>query len=357
MLIHPFDPHLSSHIEAVAAIWNQACGDDLAIAPSFVAFNCQPATGSVQAGWLALMDDAAAGFVLASALTDDPATSPPEIGWIDALAVAPTFQRRGAGAALLAQAEAWLAGQGCSAVRLGGSLRPFAPGLSLELSSEPFFRDRGYRPRATEDTVWDVAADLAAGVEADLPAGVEASAGVCGETRLKPRLQTETRLKPRLQTVRLAAARERDEPALLAFLQREFPGRWRFEFQEFRRAGGRMSEYSLLWRGDPGRAPFVDGFCRIRRRWRYVVDPLDRYFMHRLPTPWGQLGPVGVGQAGRGQGWGRGLVEFGLARLAGYGVRGCVIDWTTLLDFYARFGFQPRRGYRVLVKALQGTPP
>ncbi len=329
MLLQLFDPHQPTHIEAVAAVWNRACGDDLAITPAFAAFNTRPATGSVQAGWLAWDGDAAAGFVLASALPSDPATSPPEIGWIDALAVTPACQRRGLGAALLAQAEAWLVGQGCRAARLGGSLRPFAPGLPLELSSEPFFQQRGYRPRASDAVVWDVAADLA-----DLAAGVEALAGGW-----------------------LAAARERDDPALLAFLQREFPGRWRFEFEEFRRAGGQMSEYSLLWRREAGRAPFVAGFCRIRRRWRRGVDPLERYYMHRLPAPWGQLGPVGVGRASQGQGWGRGLMEFSLARLAAYGVRGCVIDWTTLLDFYAQFGFRPLRGYRVLVKELPGTTP
>jgi GNAT superfamily N-acetyltransferase len=327
MLLQPFDPHQPPHIEAAAAVWNRACGDDLAITPAFVAFNTRPATGGVQAGWLAWEGGVAAGFALASALPGDPATSPPEVGWIDALAVVPSAQRRGLGAALLAQAEAWLVGQGCRVARLGGSLRPFAPGLPLELASEPFFLQRGYRPRASEATVWDVAADLS-----DLPAGVEALAGV-----------------------RLAAGRGRDEPALLAFLQREFPDRWRFEFEEFRRAGGRMSEYSLLWRRESGQAPFVEGFCRIRRRWRQGVDPLERYAMHRLPPPWGQLGPVGVGRASQGQGWGRGLIEFSLARLAAYGVRGCVIDWTTLLDFYAKFGFRPLRGYRVLVKELPGT--
>jgi predicted N-acetyltransferase YhbS len=334
MHIEPYDPRQASHVEAVAAVWNQACGDDLAIAPAFVAFNSQPATGGTQAGWLVIEGDAAAGFVLASALPGDPATSPPEAGWIDALAVAPAFRQHGIGSALLARAEAWLAEQGCTMVRLGGSLRPFAPGLPLALHSESFFQVRGYRPRARNDTVWDVACDLA-------EYGGRA-----------PQFTRSAR-----PAVRLAVARACDEQALLAFLQREFPGRWRFEFEEFRRAGGRMSEYSLLWRREAGRAAFVDGFCRIRRRWRYGGDPLDRFFMHRLPTPWGQLGPVGIGQASQGQGWGRALVDFSLRRLAAYGVRGCVIDWTTLVDFYARFGFRPLRGYRVLVKNLQGSPP
>jgi predicted N-acetyltransferase YhbS len=333
MRIQPFDRHQAAHVEAVTAIWNQACGADLAIEAAFVAFNSHPATGSRQAGRLALLDDALAGFVLASALPADRLTSPPEVGWIDALAVLPTFQRRGIGSALLTWAEAWLAEQGCVAARLGGGLRPYAPGLPLELASEAFLGARGYRPRSSEATVWDVASDLAEYVG-------DAHSVISSCT----------------VPVRIAIARSADEEALLAFLRREFSGRWRFEFEEFRRAGGMMSEYSLLWRKEAGRTAHVDGFCRMRRRWRYGVEPLDRYFMQRLPTPWGQLGPLGVGAASRGQGLGAALLDFGLRRLRTHGVRGCVVDWTTALGFYAKFGFKPLRAYRVLVKDLQGTP-
>lgn len=329
MRLQPFDPRQPRHIEAAAAAWNQACGPELAISSHFVRFNSQPATGSRQAGRLALVNDQAAGFILASALPDDAATSPPEVGWIDALAVAPPWQRSGVGSALLGWAEGWLAEQGCTAARLGGSLRPFAPGLPAALASAAFFQARGYRPRASEGTVWDLARDLAA--YASPAQAASPSAGL---------------------PVRLAVGRPADAPPLLAFLQREFPGRWRFEFEEFRRMGGKLSEFCLLWRHEAGRAARVEGFCRIRRRWRYAVDPLDRYFMQGLPRPWGQLGPIGVGAGSRGLGLGAALLDFGLRRLQACGVRGCVIDWTTALDFYAPYGFQPRREYRVLVKQL-----
>lgn len=321
MRLLPFAPQQPAHIEAATAVWNQACGADLAISPASIAFNSRPATGAVQAGRLAWASDAAVGFVLASALPADPLTAPPEEGWIDALAVVPAWQRRGVGSALLAWAEGWLAAQGCTAARLGGSLRPFAPGLPVELGSESFFAARGFGPRGA--TIWDVATDSCQ-LFSELPSvgdGTWIAAGLPG-----------------------------DDQALLAFLRREFPGRWRFEFEEFRRLGGKMSEFNLLWRREGLGAAYVDGFCRIRRRWRYAVEPLDRFFMHRLSRPRGQLGPIGVGQAGRGRGAGSALLRFSLARLAAYGVRGCLIDWTTLVDYYGKFGFQPFRAYRVLVK-------
>lgn len=329
MHLQPFDRRQPHQIEAVTALWNQAFGADLAITEALTRHNSQPATGSVQAGRLALVDDTPAGFILASALPDDAATSPPEVGWIDALAIAPAWQRRGLGSALLSWAERWLAEQGCTAARLGGGLRPFAPGLPAALGSEVFFAARGYRPRASESTVWDVAADLA----------IDAN----HSHRPPPDVDFD---------VRIAVGRPADQGPLLAFLHAEFPGRWRFEFEEFCRMGGKMSEYLLLWRFNERSPARLAGFCRTRRRWRYAVEPLDRYFMSRLPTPWGQLGPIGVGSDSRGQRLGSALLSFGLWRLRAYGVRGCVIDWTSALDFYAPYGFKPWREYRVLVKQI-----
>ena len=56
----------------------------------------------------------------------------------------------------------------------------------------------------------------------------------------------------------------------------------------------------------------------------------------------------------RGQGYGSVLLDAGLRRLHDNGVNGCVIDWTGLLDFYGRFGFQPLRAYYQLAKIAGG---
>jgi hypothetical protein len=109
---------------------------------------------------VALQGGQPTGFVLASALPASPHVSPPQFGWIDAVAVSPAFQRQGIGSALLAWAEGWLADQGCAYARLGGSLRPFAPGLPVELNSSLFFDQHGYHGRAGGAVGWDVAHDL-----------------------------------------------------------------------------------------------------------------------------------------------------------------------------------------------------
>jgi predicted N-acetyltransferase YhbS len=325
MTLQPFEADNPAHYAAAALIWNAACGPELAITPRAVWFNTLPATGAVQAGQVATVERQAVGFVLASAFCEgDPVVSPRDVGWVDAIAVIPGFQRRGIGAVLLDWAEDWLAQHECTRFRLGGSLRPFAAGLPVALGVEGFFRRRGYAERPGGKYVWDVARSLR---ESASPwdNGCAMIAGVRDS-----------------QSSEVRSVRPGEEGAVEAFLRREFPGRWRFEFQEFLAGGGRVSDYLVLLteRG-------IDGFCQLT--FEDSLRPLDRFFMHGLPRPWGQLGPIGVSQGSRGRGHGATLLAAGLERLRAAGVDGCVIDWTNLPEFYSKFGFRAYRQYEILI--------
>lgn len=313
MHLVPFERGNKQHLRAFVKIWNAACGPDLAINLRLAEYNTQLATGAKQAGQVAFIADQAFGFVLASALVSDPQTSPPQVGWIDAIAVDPNSQRRGIGRGLLAWAEGWLREQGCSRARLGGSLRPFVPGLPVELAKSSYFEKSGY---TNDRSVWDVARDLS---------NYPISGGV--------------------DLPNLTPAKSDNAESLLEFLRREFPGRWRFEFEEFLRARGQMPDYFLL------RTPrSIDGFARLT--FESSERPIERYYMQRLPRPWGQLGPIGVSKDLRGRGLGRALLDGALNYLRERGVRGCLIDWTDLVDLYTKFGFAPYREYAVLRKEL-----
>ncbi len=311
-----FDANNYSHVSAAISIWNRAYGDDLRITPRFLEYNLRTPRGVVQHGRLAMEHEQPVGFVLASALCDDPQTSPPDIGWIDALAVAPNAQRRGIGSMLLDRAEDWLRANDCTCFRLGGGLHPFFPGYPLELGNAAFFQTRGYVERAGSREVWDVARDLS-----------NYRGAIC---------QIAQHIRP---------AQFGEEDALLKFFTREFPNRWRFEFEEFLRARGRMSDYLILLteRG-------VDGFARLT--FEDSERPIERFYMHPLPRRWGQLGPIGVSTEMRGKGLGSALLDAALCHLRDKGVRGCVIDWTDQVDFYAYFGFIPYRGCKMLVKSM-----
>ncbi len=303
---------LPEHAPYLTSLWNAACGTDLAVTERFAAYNERAASGSAQAGQLAFIDGEPAGFVQASAAPSGAATS----GWIDAIAVAPSYQRSGLGSKLLVWVEAWLAAQGCRHARLGGGLRPYAPGLPSSLGTRAFFEERGYRYSRPE---WDVSRSLSDFTPTHpVPAGAIA--------------------RP---------ATSEDLAALDAFLLREFPGRWHFEFREFLREEGRPADYFLLSVDDA-----IAGFGRLTLE--DSERPIDRFYPGPLKRPWGQLGPLGVAKGLRGRGFGGVLVSSALEQLRRQGVDGCIIDWTNLLDFYAVFGFRPHREYGVLIKELAG---
>lgn len=317
-----FDSSNQDYLAAAVDLWNAACGTDLAITLSGIRFNTRPSTGAQQAGRLAIIGGQPAGFVLATEFTaGDSRVSAPETGWIDAIAVAPAHQGKGIGAALMDWAEGWLGGRGCTQFRLGGSLRPFAPGLPSALATAGFFRRRGYAPRAHGPVVWDMARDL--------------------RTYRTPPFVAAT------PSAQVRWARAGDEGALLALLEREFGGRWFYEAREFLAGGGRISDFVILLT-----TTGVDGFC-----WLTFEDSarsLDRCFMARLPRPWGHLGPIGISAPMRGGGFGAAVLDAGLRTLRDAGIAGCVIDWTDLVDFYARFGFQTYRSYEMLGKEMGG---
>lgn len=319
MELQPFIFSDPVQIAAATALWNAACGPELAITERAMTYNTAPIPGGVQAGMIAVEAGRPAGFVLTSALPHDPSVSPPDAGWMDAIAVRPDSQRRGIGMALLGWAEGWLAGQGCQKARLGGNIHPFTAGLPVQLGREAFFTQHGFAAAPGREHSWDVAHDLADYVTP--PSALKA---------------TGLHARP---------ARPGEEDVLLGFLRREFPGRWRFEAECHLREGGRISDYVLLF-SEAG----VDGFCQLT--YEDSRRPLDRFFPNNLPKPWGQLGSVGVSWSRHGQGYGAVMMDAALRHMRDIGIRGCVIDWTGIVDFYAKFGFKLYRKYWMAGKAL-----
>jgi GNAT superfamily N-acetyltransferase len=314
-----FDSENSEQIEWIASLWNSAANDEMPISNGFVHFNTRPSTGGAQAGRI-ILDDAErpVGFILASAHPGAPATMESQTGWVDAIAVAPPFQRQGIGRDLLDWAEAWLRDQGCTRVTIGSSLRPFVPGVPTELNSQGFFAASGYVPAWDDGMVWDAARDLS-----DYTPPPDLDRLPCAARPAQPGQKQE----------------------LLNFLDQEFPGRWAYECSEFLNDGGRVSDYMLLWTEEG-----LQGACRLT--FEDSAWPIERFYPYQLRRPWGQLGSIGIAASARGRGFGLALLDAGLRRLHNNGVNGCVIDWTTLLDFYGKVDFSPYRSYQQMAKAL-----
>ena len=308
-------PFTSADTDDAIRIWNAASHTNYSINESFLYYNLIPSTGEVTEGRVAIHHGEPDGFVLACAVMDDPANM---LGWVSAIAVQPSVQSQGIGSTLLRWAEGWLSEKGCKRVRIGGNIRPFLPGLPYVMSENAvFFEKHGYQSPPGQPYEYDIARGLkdyqpiySKPVHADL-------------TPMQPG----------------------EEDLLIDFLHREYPGRWEFEAREFVKNGGRASDYLLLHVSD-----HIHGFCRIT-----LSDserPIERFYPQRLPQPWGQFGPLGLSKAVRGQGLGGYLIDAAALHMQSLGVDGCVIDWTSLVELYGKFGFKIYNQYISLFKMI-----
>ena len=330
------------HARWAVELWNDGTGGEIPITERFLQYNLSEDAGVERRGRFAFVDGRPAGFVICSAFPGAPASLRTDVaGWIEAIAVASAHQRQGIGRALLNWAGEWIVSaesplddrspaaieaaedsgpaeslQSERRIRVGGGLRPFVPGALADSAAAAFFLACGYEYER-ELFSWDVARSL---------------------SDYQP---------PVLREVPAAArpGQPGQEDVLISFLAREFPGRWHWQAERFLEEGGRISDYMLLWTGEG-----VQGSCRLT--FEDSAGPIDRFFPYELPRPWAQLGSIGVSAHLRGQGMGIYLLDAGLRRLHNSGVNGCVIDWTTLLDFYGKCGFRPYRKWAMLTRVI-----
>ena len=339
-----FDAKDPQHLGWTVELWNDATGNELPITERFLKFNFTEDADVARGGRIAFVEGRPGGFVLCSACPGAPsAISTGVVGWIEAIAVASSYQRQGIGKALLRWAEEWLASQSSGQddsstsasddgaetersanlksggrIQVGGGIRPFAPGPLADSAAEAFFLACGY-DYAEEPFGWDVARSLS-------------------DYQSPPLREAPAAARP---------GQPGQEAELLSFLAKEFPGRWHWQAERFLEEGGRISDYMLLWTQEG-----VQGSCRLT--FEDSVNPIDRFYPYGLPRPWAQLGSIGVSAHLRGLGMGLLLLDAGLRRLHNSGINGCVIDWTTLLDFYAKCGFRPYRKWAQLGRTLGG---
>jgi len=132
-----------------------------------------------------------------------------------------------------------------------------------------------------------------------------------------------------------------DIVALRIFLEAEFPGRWLHDTMDKLRV---EDDPSIVFAAFDGSR--VVGFAMLQN-WNCRQPIGGGIWRNDLGANWGSLGPIGVSAELRGQGIGHGLLAGALAHQRGLGVKRCIIDWTGLVDFYGKHGFQVNRTYRM----------
>ncbi len=135
-------------------------------------------------------------------------------------------------------------------------------------------------------------------------------------------------------------ARPDDTAQMEVFLDRCFPGRWRSDVG--RKMMQEPDEIDLLWLDGE-----VAGFSMTQSpQSSYPIS--GAVWRSHLGEDWRALGPIGLAPEWRGKGLGGDLLRSSLARMKAEGGRRCLIDWTTLVDFYGKYGFKVTRRYQMM---------
>jgi len=310
-------PYRKSLAGDLARVWNRALGEHFPLDTRLIRQNIEGAPSfQPEDSTIVLRGDDVAGFIVTKRFREqDPLLATlGSVGWIDALIVDPAHQRQGLGRDLLAWAVYRLRSNGAGTIHLASALRHFFPGVPLELPGlVDYFAGAGF---SQVGVAHDLHGDLRGFVAP--PSARAAVAAVDGVVH---------------------PCRVQDMPALHAFLAAEFPGRWRYDIARYLTMGGDPAMVIILRQGDA-----VAGFAQIHRAGRGYQGPPAYWRGVRGPRP-GGLGPIGVAASMRGKGVGLALLQLALEEAARRGVEDGVIDWTSLLDFYARVGFAPWKSY------------
>jgi len=305
-------------------LWNRALGTHFPMRPGLLRANLWDEPNFDPEGSRALMEgDRLVGMVAVKRRTA-PMDSVPadQKGWISALVVDPEAQGRGLGSGLLYDAVSHLRRFSAEPVGIGSDPGHFFPGIPLECRHAlDWFARRGAE-------VGHLDCDL---VNMDMAVYTHPEAALQAHRRAP-----EVAYRP------LAAG---EEEAVLAFMRREFPGRWAWEMEQHLSRGGNPEDVMVAVEGGE-----VVGFARIHTPASRRFGP-GTYWAPLFAGAHGGLGPIGVGADQRGRGIGLTLLSESLLELRRRGVESAVIDWTRLVRFYGIVGFRPWKWYaRAAVK-------
>lgn len=221
------------------------------------------------------------------------------------------------GVDLLAQSKRVLRDRGVYKLVFGQDSRHFFPGCPEDFPLlRSFLQVEGFQERGTEV---DLERDLAD--YQPKPGTLEALERECAEVR---------------------PVQPDEAEALHAFLSREFPGRWTHDVMHKIEQEGRADFVYALWVNGQ-----VNGFAHTQD-WTHRLPVCGAVWHLDLGPNWGALGPIGVSKALRGRGLGDALLSASLAGLRDRGARRTIIDWTTLVGYYGRHGFEVARRYHTL---------
>ncbi|MDK8182422.1 GNAT family N-acetyltransferase [Paenibacillus sp. UMB4589-SE434] len=314
-------PLEAAWISQICELWNREIGNWFPLREELLRQNSfQDSNVYYPASWLAHDNDGTLiGFVIAKKWQEQEREMQlgEGAGWIQAIVVRSEARGQGIGSRLLTLAEEALQKAGVGLVYMGRDPWHYFPGVPKALSySREWCAHKGY------EQLYEVF-DLYASLEAD-----------------------KTIDAPHFEGAYVRLLELKDQAEMLRFFRRCFPGRWYYEALSYWERGGKGREFLGLFVGQE-----MIGFCRVNDEHAPLIAQ-NTYWAPLFAEPLGGIGPLGVDDRYRGRGYGLALVQAGMMELGARGMKHLIIDWTELVDFYAKLGFQTWKGYDLMKKEL-----
>ncbi len=306
------------HVSGLLELWSRRWGNQYPLDLALWRQNTDgdPRHFHVERCWVIEESPAVVGCLTLKVPDDPPAWPGQDLrhAWISFLALEPGREPQFA-PSLMDRALEWLRGAGFERVAYGGDPSHFFPGAPEDdVALGRTLETAGFR---SGEVVYDFIADLQ-----------------------NYRLPDDVHRPLRREGAVFDACGDGDVPALLRFVDSHFPGRWAYETRQRLAIEPAPAGILVIKRGAE-----IIGFCHVYHRGSRRIGP-SVYWRQAIGDRYGGLGPIGVAPAFRGRGLGFALLALAVDHLRRLAVDRAVIDWTTLLDFYGRLGFQVWRTYR-----------
>ncbi|MBN6206260.1 GNAT family N-acetyltransferase [Ralstonia pickettii] len=313
-----FIPWDSTRLTEIVTLWNHEIANDFPMRNELFKQNSFDDENVYNEGSQIVVDedDNVIGFIVAKRWQEKlEIEMAKDIGWIQSLLVDNRYRNQGIGSKLLHHAEAKLKTSGIKNILLGRDPWHYFPGIPTQYEdTAKWFEKRGYKELGKE---FDLIRHYAPSTKSFLPF---------------------------YENVTFSILEESEKDDLIAFLHRCFPGRWEYEAIHYFEKGGTGREFAVIKKHNQ-----IIGFCRINDAYSPFIAQ-NVYWAPLFKEELGGVGPLGVDPEERGNGYGLAIVEAGIYFLRERNIHSLVIDWTGLVNFYEKLGFDVWKSYVSLRK-------
>ena len=302
---------------AIIDLWNRNVDPAFPMTKALFQQNTVEDENILHEGTAVVVDKGQVIAVVVSKIIKDAKKVPMQMdkGWIHLLLVDKAYRSQGIGTQLLQKAEHALQQAGMIKIQIGGDLLHYFCGIpEHDQTTQQFLVKHGYEPGQVM-------------------------------TDLTHTLKEQVEL-PTFEEIHFEPLAFEEKEAFLTFMHDAFPGRWEYEAIVYFEKGGTGKEFVVAKKGND-----IIGFCRMND----VTGPTIAQNMNwstAFEGNFGGIGPLGIEASARKGGYGLGITKAAVHFLQKRGVETILIDWTTIIEFYAKLGFTPWQNYHMYSKAL-----